>query len=39
MIALPFTGSADDATEAVVNHTGLTRAVMVDGRWEMGSKN
>jgi cytosine/adenosine deaminase-related metal-dependent hydrolase len=39
LIALPFTGSADCAIEAAVNHTGSAQTVMLDGRWEVRGEN
>jgi aminodeoxyfutalosine deaminase len=33
LIALPFTGPAEDAADAVVHHAGPLLAAMIDGQW------
>lgn len=37
LIALPFNDSIESACEAILNHTGPARLVMLDGEWEVKS--
>ena len=39
LIALPFDGPIESALEAIVNHAGPARSVMLAGEWEVRSEN
>jgi cytosine/adenosine deaminase-related metal-dependent hydrolase len=39
LIVLSFDGPNESALEAIVNHTGPARLVMLDGEWEVKSEN